>query len=250
MFHNYFCELEQFTWKWRIFSLFHSTMFLPLEAYPLDSILGSQTHKSNLLSLWGASLPISKFTMANSYYTSNLSTLTECVHDVTLWDVPTSPLHSWKQFLTTQAQIGTPTSWLPISILVCKPHISRLENFWGHILETLLSHGPTELCTLLPYLSWMSRGITPIDLIVMTLVCSCVTTECAAKHNHDEVTVWMEQVCSKFSIFVLFKKLAIWLTSLHLPAACLWFCSNKSKRNPKIDVGGGQATRIFLSDLK
>ena len=48
-------------------------------------------------------------------------------------------------------------------------------------------------------------GVTPM----MTLVCLCVTTECAAKHNHDEVTVWMEQVCFKFSIFVLFKKSAI-----------------------------------------
>ena len=84
--------------------------------------------------------------------------------------------------------------------------------------------------------------ITPIDFTVMTLVCSCVTTECAVKHNHDEVTVWMEKVCSKFSIFVLFKKLAIWLTSLHLPTVHFWFYTSQ-EAEPKNRCGWGPSNK-------
>ena len=142
-----------------------------------------------------------------------------------------------------RAQIWTPACWLPINIVVCKPHISRA----GEILRTyfwkpyclMKQQNCVPHCLICHECHW---GVTPIDLTVMTLVCSCVTTECAAKHNHEEVTVWMERVCSKFSIFVLFKKLAIWLTlALHLPTACLWFCTSQEVE-PKNRCGWGQAT--------
>ena len=144
------------------------------------------------------------------------------------------------------AQIGTPTSWLQTSILVCTPHILRLENFWGHIFGNTTVSWTKRIVYLtdLTVMNVTGESCTPIDLIVMTLVCLCVTTVCAVKHNHDEVTVWMEQVCFKFSIFVLFKKLAIWLTSLHLPTVHLWFFTNQ-EAEPKNRCGWAQATRIW-----
>ena len=183
------------------------------------------------------------FTMANSYYTSNL---TECVDAVTLfWHVPTSPLHSEQQFVTT---LGS--NWNTHKLASDKHPCVHTSHFKaGELLRTYF----WKHCCLMDQQNcvphWLIYHechwrITPIDLIVMTLVCSCVTTVCAAKHNHDEVTVWMEQVCFKFSIFVLFKKLAIWLTSLHLPTVHLWFFTNQ-EAEPKNRCGWAQATRIW-----
>ena len=55
-------------------------------------------------------------------------------------------------------------------------------------------------------------------------------------------SLWMEQVCSKFSILVLFKKSAIWLTSLHLPTASLWFCTSQEVE-PKNRCGWGPSNK-------
>ena len=96
--------------------------------------------------------------MASSYYTSNLSTLTECVDDVTLFNFVLTCSHVSSILTATVCHYTGLKSEHPlVGIQQTSLYANLTFQGWRNsndiFLETLLSHGPTELCTSLPYLS-------------------------------------------------------------------------------------------------